>query len=121
VQKLADERLLEPWQHACPSPPQAPQPPYALDEHLPVSVPPHAAPASTHFPPAQHDAPLHSWCPQHGSPLPPQLWNAPSRHTLLAVEPDSPGAMHVCSTGSRQAPLEHDDAPGHAGVPATPQ
>jgi hypothetical protein len=73
VQKLAAERLLEPWQQDCPSPPQLPQPPNALDEHVPVSVPPQAAPGSTHFPPAQHDAPLHSWCPQHGWPVPPQL------------------------------------------------
>jgi hypothetical protein len=73
VQKLDAERLLAPWQHDCPSPPQLPQPPKALDEQVPVKVPPHAVPASTHLPPAQHAAPSHSWCPQHGCPLPPQL------------------------------------------------
>lgn len=60
VQKLADERLLEPAQQVCPSPPQAPHPPKALDEHVPLRAPPHAAPAATHLPPAQQAAPLQS-------------------------------------------------------------
>jgi hypothetical protein len=64
VQKLAAERLLCPWQQVCPSPPQVPQPPKALVEHVPVKVPPHAAPAATHLPPAQQPAPSHWLLPQ---------------------------------------------------------
>jgi len=66
VQKLAAERLLDPWQQVCPSPPHVPQPPSASVEQVPVSVPPHVAPPATHFPPAQHPVPLHSLLPQHG-------------------------------------------------------
>lgn len=66
VQKLAAERLLAPAQQLWPSPPQLPQPPGAVAEHVPESVPPHAAPGATHLSPAQHALPPHTLFPQHG-------------------------------------------------------
>jgi hypothetical protein len=121
VQKLAAERLLEPAQQLWPSPPQVPQPPGAVSEQAPVSVPPHAAPAATHLSPAQQASPAHTLLPQHGWFTAPQLWNDPATHTVFGFDPDAPGATQRFVVASRHEPLVHPTAPGHGAVPAMPQ
>jgi hypothetical protein len=121
VQKLAVDRELLPWQQLWPSPPHAPQPPSALAEQFPVSVPPQAAPGATHLSPAQHAPLAHALSPQHAWPIPPQAWKMPNAQTVAGLDPEAPGAMHRCVVGSWHAPYEQAVAPGQGGVPATPQ
>jgi hypothetical protein len=42
-------------------------------------------------------------------------------HTVVASEPESPGATHRFVTESKHAPLAQAVAPGQTTVPATPQ
>lgn len=121
VQKLDADRLLEPAQQLCPSPPQLPHPPSAVSEQLPLSVPPQAAPGATHFPPAQQAPPAQVLLSQQGWFVPPHAWRVPATQTVLGLVPEAPGATQRCAVASRHAPFEHVDAPGHGGVPATPQ
>jgi len=82
--RVLDESVQQDW----PSPPQAPQPPSAADEHVPDTVPPHELPATTHLPPAQHPPPAQTSLPQHGWFGPPHVTNVPVWHTLFGFVPD---------------------------------
>jgi len=122
AEQKSEPRVLDvSEQHDCPSPPQVPQPPSAVDEQVPGTIPPHAAPGATHLPPAQQPPPAQVLLPQHGWLGPPHVWKVPVTHTVVGLDPDWPDATHLWVATSRQAPSAHAVAPGHGGAPATPQ
>jgi hypothetical protein len=116
--RIEDEE--EAAQQGWPGPPQLPQAPKSVSEHLP-SVAPQLVPAATQLPLAQQADPAQLRLSQQGCPGWPHALSVPSRQTVAGAEPCAPCGMQSLRPGSAQPPATQGTPLAQGALPSAPQ